>query len=431
MGIKPGVKVSAAYALAEHLIVKEQDQEAEQAALEKLAAWAGQFSSWVSLQLPHSVLLEIQGSLQLFKGLQNLLKNVQSGVAELGYVCRQAAAPTPAAAELLARAGEEIAITQMPQLANALSRLPIQYLDVTDKTIDALHGLGLRTIIDVQRLPRDGIQRRFGVETLHYLDRLMGQRADVRPHFEAPSYFRRRVELPAAVENNQALLFVGRRLLLELAGFLRARCMGTAELSWILHHEKGAKTRFELRLVAPTRDLNHLHNLLRERLERLTLVAPVYEVELHVEHLVLLEENTEPLLHSRDEKTARDWQPLVERLVARLGRDAISGLQMVADHRPEWAWRYCAPGENTPMALDFEQRPLWLLDNPQRLEIRQQQLYRQGYLRLLVGPERIESGWWDKDVQRDYFIAENTQGQRYWIFREIGGEGKWYVHGIF
>jgi protein ImuB len=83
------------------------------------------------------------------------------------------------------------------------------------------------------------------------------------------------------------------------------------------------------------------------------------------------------------------------------------------------------------MALDFEQRPLWLLDNPQRLEIRQQQLYRQGYLRLLVGPERIESGWWDKDVQRDYFIAENTQGQRYWIFREIGGEGKWYVHGIF
>ena len=51
---------------------------------------------------------------------------------------------------------------------------------------------------------------------------------------------------------------------------------------------------------------------------------------------------------------------------------------------------------------------------------------------LLAGPERIESGWWDgNDVRRDYFVAEDRQGARLWVFRERGGNGKWYLHGIF
>ena len=51
------------------------------------------------------------------------------------------------------------------------------------------------------------------------------------------------------------------------------------------------------------------------------------------------------------------------------------------------------------------------------------------------GPERIESGWWDgKDVRRDYFVAENPQGEIMWIYRDHRygiDDGEWFLHGVF
>jgi hypothetical protein len=32
---------------------------------------------------------------------------------------------------------------------------------------------------------------------------------------------------------------------------------------------------------------------------------------------------------------------------------------------------------------------------------------------------------------RDYFVARNPLGGRYWVFRELEGERRWFVHGIW
>ena len=54
-------------------------------------------------------------------------------------------------------------------------------------------------------------------------------------------------------------------------------------------------------------------------------------------------------------------------------------------------------------------------------------------LRVLSGPERIESGWWDGgDVRRDYYLVETSQGQRAWAFLPAGElGGAWMLHGWF
>jgi protein ImuB len=56
-------------------------------------------------------------------------------------------------------------------------------------------------------------------------------------------------------------------------------------------------------------------------------------------------------------------------------------------------------------------------------------------LALLAGPERIEAGWWDEAlVARDYYIAENQQGQLLWVYRERKAQDEtdaWYLHGLF
>ena len=71
-------------------------------------------------------------------------------------------------------------------------------------------------------------------------------------------------------------------------------------------------------------------------------------------------------------------------------------------------------------------RPLWLLPAPRSLGSDPAALQ----LKLLSGPERIETGWWDgEDVGRDYFVGCNPHGEELWLFRDRGGE--WFVHGVF
>ncbi len=53
-------------------------------------------------------------------------------------------------------------------------------------------------------------------------------------------------------------------------------------------------------------------------------------------------------------------------------------------------------------------------------------------LTLLAGPERIESGWWDGAAEaRDYFVAADAEGRRFWIFQEREPTPTWFLHGVF
>ena len=57
---------------------------------------------------------------------------------------------------------------------------------------------------------------------------------------------------------------------------------------------------------------------------------------------------------------------------------------------------------------------------------------REASLRILAGPERIESGWWDGgDVRRDYYLIETRDGRRGWAFRTVATEGPLLLHGWF
>jgi hypothetical protein len=84
------------------------------------------------------------------------------------------------------------------------------------------------------------------------------------------------------------------------------------------------------------------------------------------------------------------------------------------------------------LALDFNLRPFWLLERPQALEEMEAVPCHHGPLKLLAGPERIESGWWDgADMARDYFIARAADEALLWVYRERSPAGAWYLHGIF
>lgn len=429
-GIQPGMTVSAAVALAPELIEHPRDEAAEQRALRAIAAWAGQFTSQISLSPPDAVLLEIAGSLRLFGGLRALLLQIGTGLSELGYTASLATAPTPTAARLLARRGGSTSVTEVGDIAAALAPLPLALLDQPEDTVRMLGVMGVYTIGECLTLPRDGLARRFGQSLVDELDRALGRLPDPLAPYAVPARYAGRIALPAPVQETEPLLFAANRLLLELSGTLRTRQAGITRLKLTLQHEARKPTIVTLGFSVPTRDAHRMLRLLRERLHDFALPD-------RVEAIVVESEETRPLssrnlsLFPEDRLPEEERWLIIDHLRARLGSDAVYGIASHPDHRPEQAWRACEPGQ-AQAAYARAARPLWLLKEPQRLAGADDAPTLDGPLTLLAGPERIESGWWDGgDTRRDYFVAADAQGRRFWVFRERHDSRDWFLQGIF
>jgi len=418
-GVRTGMAASAAQALVDGLVVRRRDAHAEQAALDGLAAWAGRFTPSLSLVPPAGLLLEIGSCLSLHRGLGKLLKLARNGLGEMGCAAAMACAPTSHGAWLMARAGMERAIRDPTRLAAILATLPVALLEQPPAVIDGLEKIGAATLGDCLRLPRAGLVRRLGQALVDELDHALGRVPEVHAFFAPPPRFERVLELHAPVHAAEALLFAVRRLLPELEGFLTLRQAGVQELELVCRHERRDATVVKLGFVKPVRDAGRMQLLLRETLGRTRLPAAVHTIVLRAPRVQPLAGANVDLFRAQHGEA--DGDLLLERLRIRLGPDAVHGVETAADHRPERAWR---PTQEPKRASAANlHRPLWLLPDPLSC--------RDGRLKLQSGPERIESGWWDgSDVARDYYVAEDGDGARLWVYCDrVSGE--WYVHGVF
>jgi protein ImuB len=441
-GVQPGMSLAAALALAPGLAAQPREPLSESAWLERLAVLALGFTPRVSLEPPDGIVLEVQGSLQLFGGAAALCGELAVQCQASGMHAQLALAPTPLAALAGARAGTDLRILDRAHLIGQIGTLPLGVLRWSQATLARLASMGVRTIGEALRLPRAGFTRRFGTQAQEMLDRLTGVRIETRRNFSARARFRGRCEPGYELAHHESVLAALVPLLADLERFLLARQCGITEVRCRLRHRGLPATRCVLRLAAPEASGQRLATLLSERLATLALPAPVIACELRSGPLV-----------DRSIANGALWQPgehgagvgaerlaFIEDLRARLGTAGVYGLEVVAEHRPEAASRNVgkiaerAPRSSAAGSLpgSAARRPLWLLREPQALQSHAGQPQRAGALELLEGPERIESGWWDGgEVARDYYVARAARGARLWVFRERAAPHRWFLQGFF
>ncbi len=443
LGIRPGMPLGAAHALG-HVLPFLRVPTAERQALQQLCAWAYQFTPMVAPVAPDGLVMEVRGSLGLFGGVAGLLARLRRELRQLGFhTMAFGTAPTPLAATWLARAHQPGVVDSLATLPAALGQVPLEVLDLPVRLQQDLCGIGLRTVGDCLRLPRDSLARRFTPELLLMLDQALGRQPDPRPSFELPRSFASRVDLLWEIRHVQALSLAMERLLNELAGVLRAQSAKVRKLCWRLHHADGSTTEHPVGLLEPGREVLHLLRLSREYFLRQPLHSPVRGIGLEAGDFdVEVAAPGGDLFATGTPGVEREtWPRFVERLRARLGEEALQSLSIRTDHRPERAGRpqtfsgeqprRATPGK-VPASRRWAERPLWLTRKPVPLAEADGQPGFDGALELTPERERIEGGWWDDlDVARDYFVARNPQGSRLWVFRELGGERGWYLHGIF
>ncbi len=423
VAIEPGMRVTAALGVCHELELLPREPVRERAALAGIADWSFQFSDRIALSPPHTVLLEIGGSLRLFGGHSRLCAAVANGMSELGYRSHLATAPTPLGAELLAWAGKPATAFDRIQLTRLLHPLPLTTLPLAPLALERLAALGLVNLGDCLRLPRNGLTRRFGTELLLILDRAFGHIDDPRPRHVPPARFEHTLWLPSAATAATALQFAAQRLLLELTGFLRGRGAGVTAITLHLHHARASQETLQLTLVAPSRDQAHLLTLLKERLEHHTLAAAVEGLTLLAEQIAPLSQQDQALFQTVETETP-GWQRWLERLTAHLGCQAVYSPALVADHRPLRAWCPLPPNPTAttpPAALPTGHRPVWLL-RPNTPSPPLEQGIGLANVALLQPPERIESGWWDGDEQRgEWRVVATTNGIHGWIYQPDQG----------
>lgn len=459
LGVKHGQTLSAALAFSPQLTWQERNPTREKEAVQLLLLWAMQFSSQVALHTPphasvspSAILIETRGSTKLFGGLPRLLAALRQGIAAQGFVAQIGTAPTPQGAWLLARAGVSEPALDLPALRRTLPNLPAHLLASAGSLTQTFATLGLQGIADVMALPRDGTQRRFGPGLFNELDRAFGAKPDPQKFFVPPERFSAFLELPYPTASHEALMFVARRLLAALSGFLQARRSGATELQFTLTSRDRPPLVLPLSLLEPAFEEAHLARLFTERLARTKLGAPVDRVALSVDRLSALKPESRALFPSAgraDGAHEKALTTLMERLGARFAEGEIRAPGLQADHRPERAGgmqdslkarphQYSAHSSAQSSAQSsaaFAARPLLLVDPPKPLAERHYRPFHEGPLTLLAGPERIESGWWDgHDIARDYFIAQDPGEALLWIYRERRAPEKgsgWFLQGVF
>lgn len=422
LGIAPAIGLNAAMALCPQLRIHERDPQRELVTLSRLAEQCQQFTPWVGLEYPLSLVLEIRGSLKLFGGLEAIQHRLRELLREAGHDCRLALAPSSLAGWLLASQGLERIVESHRELRSALGGLAIASLPLEERVRKQLGQAGLHTLRDLWRLPRDGLRKRYGREFLSMLDRTAGTGIDLPSPHRIPPRFAAELELPLETANLNHYWPAVERLAGQMLGFLSSGDLAVARCTLLLRHAGQAQTPVPLELRRPTRDPGHLLALLKEKLENNRLYAPVRGIALHTDLVRPPTPEITDLFGARPAGDG-DWQRLLETLSVRLGREAIRSFASVADFRPERAHR-SGGGSNSAALPPGRARPLWLLPRPKPARL--------GDLKLAAGTERIETGWWDdQPIRRDYRTATDAQGRRWWLYRDLARPESWQLHGLF
>lgn len=470
-GVRPGASLATALGIVGQLKHFERDVAEERKRLRQLAEAAYRHTPCVSLSEPDSLVLNIGASLKLFGGVAALANALDALFTRLRHVFRIALAATPAAALALAHADEALDLATIPNdeqgiaraiahSREALRRAPLRCAALDARDVESLADMGIFNIGQLLELPSDELGARFGPALQNQLAQLTGAAPDPRQPVIPRERFAAAVHLVESVSNKAALRFPMRRLAVELEAWLQARQLGALRLAWrfeplrpseeqvsrlsegplALAIPRGASpsrspARVEARFAVPRNDAKGLMEVSWLKLEGATLPDDVMSIALSAAAVAPLTASSDSLLGP----AAAVGAPLqlVDALAARLGEGTLQGLTAVDDHRPEFAWAPRPPGiawqaraATAPSAL---RRPLWLLDAPRPVD--------GAGLRLLSGPERIESGWWGNPVARDYYVAAGVDGAQCWVFREHAPAGaavehgtaaqNWFLHGYF
>ena len=490
-GLAPGMPLADALSFLPGLATVPANPVADNAALTRLAEWCRRYSPWTAPDGADGIKIEITGCGHLWGGETALAADLARRLDRQQIAHRIAIAGTLGAAWALSRFA---AAQQQPALPppggerGALALLPVEALRLDPGTVQGLRRVGLKRISELYPMPRDALARRFGETVAQRLDQALDLLPEpLSPLGETPSR-RVRLSFVEPIADPADLARSAERLVADLAARLAREGVGARRLDLGFHRVDGWVEHIRLGTARPNRDPGHLAKLFAAKLDTVDPGLGIEDMILAAYAVEKLEPEQTAIAGGVNATKPDDIAPLLDRLAARSGLDAIARLEARESHIPERAAvlvpaderkdsRFCPPppqpspvytgegarrvsggrvGAGTTLASAKPPRPVRLFAPPEPVEawwvvpddppFRFLWRRRDHLVARADGAERIAEEWWVEGASgggsresggeiRDYYRVEDKEGRRFWLFRAGLADGKepprWFLHGVF
>ncbi|HEY7218035.1 MAG TPA: DNA polymerase Y family protein [Candidatus Binatia bacterium] len=443
-GVLPGLRYAAAFSLASTLRAGEVAPAESKKAIDDLTHYLMRFTPEVesSVEEPGVFWLNSAGLQRLYASPQKWAYAMHKDLRAQGFTASLAVGFTRFGTYAVAKAKAGITVFRDPVEERSVARgVPLNRLNIEPGFRDMLFKLGIKTVGDLLTLPPGGLRERFGKEA-HRLYRMaagdlwtpLAPRAPDEPA-------RQKYILDDSEDDTTRLLFLIKQLLHPLLSMLAKRHQALVALWLSLLIDHGDWLKEPLRPAVPTLDAAQILDLVRLRLESLRLPAGVVEIELCAESCAATSEQLRLFV----EKPVRDLDAAnraLARLRAEFGDEAVVYAKLTDGHLPEarFVWEPLAQvklpenvlngaerlndlnglNESTPNMLVRRvfTRPVRLVGEPHHSHEDGWLILgpKHGAIEKLAGPYVFSGGWWNREIQREYYYAETRRGDLLWLY---------------
>ncbi|RWY53922.1 Y-family DNA polymerase [Mucilaginibacter gilvus] len=445
-GAFTGMAVADARAAVAELVVVDDIPGKAAKLLRLLGLWCIRYTPIVSVDLPDGLILDISGCTHLWAGEHGYLKEIVLKLRNAGFDARAAIADTPGAAWAVAHFAVSRPIVEADAQAKAIAGLPPAALRLSDEILERLQKLGFRTIGLLLSIPAQALRRRFGKELLLRLDQALGRAAEYPEPLIPPVPYVERLPCLEPIRNAPGIAIAIEKLLSALCMRLQAEGKGVRKAVLKCYRIDGRTVQTGITTNRGSHSVSHLLKLFELQISK---IEPALGIELFVLEVPKVEEMETPQeqLWALD-KGLEDTSlaEMLDRVAGKVGSQTIQRFLPAEHYWPERSVKAAKSITEEPETTwPMQMRPMRLLNPPEAIEV--MALVPDNPPKLFIykgkrhnitkadGPERIGREWWrDSGEHRDYYVVEDTDGQRYWVFRSgyyDGGDAQWYLHGYF
>jgi protein ImuB len=467
-GVRSGQTVAEARALLANLVVRGVTPARVHRALGSVAEVLMVFGATVSIEPPDestpfdTVLVDLTGSAHLHGGEEAALFEMAERVRELGHRVRAAIADGPRLSRAAAAfAGEGETIVAVGDAAPLMQSLPLHVLPLRRDRIVWLNRLGLFTVGDLVKLPRETLCHRLGENCELALDLALGRDNAPLIAYQPPRKPTEEVSWEESVTSIEPLLFALRGLSSRLSVRLEGRGEAAHALELLGPYDasvarlQGIDTAkepglsFRIDLPSALSHKSDLFRVLKSKLEHTHLRAPVTGLRVVAAELTVAPKMQLSLDGDASEQAdPRKVAVLLAELSAEIGKDNVGVLELVPVHRPE-ARTKLAPLDDVTSSPSFAklaelcsepELPVRILAKPVPFTFMpggsmvsvSGQLFTMKETSHFVRFDQVE--WWTPaPVCRDYARVWLTAGKKNveaWVFIDRLSR-KTFLHGYF
>lgn len=445
-GIDRGMVLADARALVPELKVEDDLPDLNQKLLRRIAEWCIRFTPIAAINPPDGIFLDATGCTHLWGGEQKYLDDIMKKISARGYDVRIAIADTPGLAWGMARFSRN-SISTSQDHRETLLQLPPEALRLDAENLDRLHKLGLKKIGQFATISRPSLRRRFGVSFLQQLDKAFGYEMEILEPVCIPEPYQERLPAMEPIVTPTGIEMGLEQLLHSLCFRLQQEQKGLRSAVFKCYRVDGKVEQIQISTTRPTHHVSHLLKLFEIKLPT---IAPGLGIELFILEAPIVEEHTPEQQKMWETSSGLEdvrLAELIDRLSSKVGSDTVHRYLPDEHYWPERSFKPASTLMESPTTSwqTAKQRPLHLLQNPEPIEVTAPipdyppMLFRhRGKVHKIVkadGPERIEQEWWlQSGHHRDYYVVEDEDGARYWLFR-LGHYSEktdqWFLHGRF